>query len=217
MRGIGLVCALLAAACVAFSAGAQEGEDAGEAILEARITLALDRASVRAVIEAVAENTGMEYMAVDDALDMDQTVTLHITERPVEEVLEFLEDHLELDVDMGRLRETGVLVLSRREPEEEEEEERPEFAPQLDHAGALEMIRSHPTVARLLKRMPGLGIQLEWDGDDRRWEGEIRLGDDEVGEVRIAEYDDAKPRIVRLEIEIERDMVAPEPERREDF
>jgi hypothetical protein len=208
----------LAAACVAAGsvkvARAQDDEEPGEAILAAPITLALDRVSVRGVVEAIAKETGMQYMATDDALDTGPTVTIHVLTLPVEEVLEFLEDRLELDVDMGHLRETGILILALREPEQDEEE-REEFAPQLGHAEALQMIRSHPTVARLLERRPDLAIELEWDDGDRRWEGEILLGDEEVGEVRLQEFDDADPRIVKLKIEP--GTPGPVPKRRENF
>ena len=105
-----------AAACLLphGQARAQEDEGAGEAILEARITLSVERATVRKVVEAVAEKTGMQYMAVDEALDMETTVTLRITARPVAEVLEFLEERLGLDLDFGHLEETGVLIVAAR-------------------------------------------------------------------------------------------------------
>jgi len=191
----------------------QEDEGAGEAILETRITLSLERATVRKVVEAIAEKTGMQYMAVDEALDMETTVTFRITARPVEEVLEFIEERLGLDLDFGHLEETGVLIVAPREPEDEEEEgeeeEGEEFDPQLDHAEALRMIRSLPAVSRLVKKEPGVEIDLEWDADERRWEAHFRLGGDEIGRVELSEFDDERPRIT--EVEIHHDQPGPDP------
>ncbi len=200
---------------------AREDEGAGEAILEARITLSLERATVRKIVEAIAEKTGMQYMAVDEALDMESTVTLRITARPVAEVLEFLEERLGLDLDFGHLEETGVLIVAPREPEEDEdegegegedeEEEQQEFDPQLEHAEALEMIRSLPVVSRLVKKEPGVEIDLEWDADERRWEAHLRLGDKEIGRVELGEFDEGRPRIVKVEIHHDMPGLVPEP------
>jgi hypothetical protein len=219
MRVERAACVVWAVACFALAACAQDEEAPGAAILETRMTLALDKARVRKVVEAIAKETGMQYMAVDEALDMETTVSLHVRDVPVEAILEFLEEYLKLDVPMGHLEETGILMLAMAEDEEEDgdEEEREEFTPQLDHAEALEKIRSHPTVARLLKKMPDLAIELEWDADDRQWEAEIRLGDEEVGQVRLREFEEGEPRIVKLEIDRELLGPAPAPQRRENF
>ncbi|MHC4198466.1 MAG: hypothetical protein ACYSU0_00545 [Planctomycetota bacterium] len=218
-----LTVALAGAACLLprGQARAQEDEGAGEAILEARITLSLERATVRKVVEAIAEKTGMQYMAVDEALDMESTVTFRITARPVAEVLEFLEERLGLDLDFGHLEETGVLIVAPREPEEdedegegegeEEEEEQQEFDPQLEHAEALRMIRSLPAVSRLIEKKPGVEIDLEWDADERRWEADLRLGDDEIGRVELGEFEDERPRITKVEIHHDLPGPAPQP------
>jgi len=210
-----------AAACLLphGQARAQEDEGAGEAILEARITLSLERATVRKVVEAIAEKTGMQYMAVDEALDMETTVTFRITARPVAEVLEFLEERLGLDLDFGHLEETGVLIVAPREPEEEEEEgeeeEGEEFDPQLEHAEALEMIRSLPAVSRLIEKKPGVEIDLDWDADERRWEANLRLGGDRIGRVELNEFDDERPRITK--VEIHHDLPGPVPQPGDNF
>ncbi len=215
-----------AAACLLprGQARAQEDEGAGEAILEARITLSLERATVRNVVEAIAEKTGMQYMAVDEALDMETTVTFRITARPVAEVLEFLEERLGLDLDFGHLEETGVLIVAPREREEdedegegegEEEEEQEEFDPQLEHAEALRMIRSLPAVSRLVEKEPGVEIDLGWDADERRWEANLRLGDREIGRVELNEFDDERPRITK--VEIHHDLPGPVPQPGDNF
>jgi hypothetical protein len=199
-------------------ARAQEDEGAGEAILETRITLSIEGATVRDVIEAIAEKTGMQYMAVDEALDMDSTVTLRIRERPVEQILRFLEDRMGLDLDFGELEETGVLMIAAREPEDEEEggeegeeEEREEFDPQLERAEAIEMIRSLPAVSRLVERRPDVEIDLDWDADERRWEADLRLGDKKIGRVELGESDEADPRVMKVEIHRDVPAAAPKP------
>ena len=158
-------------------------------------------------------------MAVDEALDMETTVTFRITARPVAEVLEFLEERLGLDLDFGHLEETGVLIVAPREPEEEEEEweenEGEEFDPQLEHAEALEMIRALPAVSRLVEKKPGVEIDLDWDADERRWEANLRLGDREIGRVELNEFDDERPRITK--VEIHHDLPGPVPQPGDNF
>lgn len=219
MRAIRAGCAVVALACAGVAARAQDDEPRGEEILEARITLALEKVTVRSVVEAVAEKTGMQYMGVDEALDMERTVSLNIRGRPVSEVLEFLEERLGLDLDFGRLEDTGVLIVALREPEEGggegEEEAKEEFAPQLEHAEALEMIRALPAVARLVKNRPGLVIDIEWDADERRWEADLRLGDDDIGRVELNEFDEGRPRIEK--VEIRHDLPGPVPEPQKNF
>ncbi len=198
MSNIYTVAAAMLVVCVLATARAQEEEGVGERILESRISLDLEKGTLRKVVQEIARKTAMQYMAPDEILDDKRTVTIHIKDRPVREVLEFLAEHLELDIDGGRLEETGVLVLSGRRPRG------PAFDPQLDHAQALKLIQSHPTVAQAMKDLPRLWINLEWDRHDRAWHGELVQGDEEVGGIELREFDKQKPRIVRVELDRER-------------
>ena len=192
--------AALALLCALFAPAAQGEEVDGERILETRVTLDLEQASVRKVIQAIAQKTGLQYMATDEVLDKKPTLTIHVKSLAVREVFEFLEDSCHLNLEFGRLEETGVLLLAEREPEG------PAFDPQLDHPGALKIIHAHPTIAQLLKAHPALWVRVEWDEHDREWHGELIRGDEEeVGHVTLREFDKGDPRI--LDVEIERDKL----------
>ena len=215
MNAIGKLAAVCCGALLAAAPlRAQEGDEgADEWILERPVTLDMEKASVRQILDAVAKLTGLGYIAPDILLDHEVTFTVHVKGVPAERVLEQIVETLKIEADVDE--ETGTLFLRPPEPERRTDRDRPEFAPRLDHAQALERILAHPDVVRLRRLHPGLWVRLNWDADDRRWEADLILGEEEVGRVNLAEFEEGEPRIVEVEIEFE--ALAPEAARERDI
>ncbi len=113
--------------CFGAMAGEEEEKEwPGAKILNTNVTLDLEKATLRELVEVLRQDAGMQYMIADELLDSDLTVTIKVKNFPVKYILKYLDEFLHLDIHWELMEARGVLTLGEGEEDKDDEEEEDE-------------------------------------------------------------------------------------------